>query len=64
MTAEQAIKQSEENFRTLVENTSDSILIIDANGTHLYANQRHAERYRARWGAAKRSKNCSGLTPG
>jgi len=41
--AEQVLKQSEENFRLLVSNTFDGILISDVNGNYLYANKKAAE---------------------
>ncbi|OPY37211.1 MAG: sensory histidine kinase AtoS [Methanoregula sp. PtaU1.Bin051] len=37
--AEEALRQSEEKFRTLVEYTLDGILILDLQGTILFANQ-------------------------
>jgi len=37
------LKESEENFRTLVENSFDGILINDVTGNYLYANNRAAE---------------------
>ncbi|MCD6440648.1 MAG: response regulator [Candidatus Marinimicrobia bacterium] len=39
----EALKESEENFRTLVENSFDGILINDVTGNYLYANNRAAE---------------------
>jgi len=41
--AEETLKQSEENFRLLVSNTFDGILINDENGNYLYANKKAAE---------------------
>ena len=40
--AEEALQQSEENFRALAENAHDGILIADERGVHLYANRRAA----------------------
>lgn len=34
--AEEALKESEEWFRSLIQNSSDIITVIDANGTILY----------------------------
>ena len=42
---EEALQQSEQNFRALAENAHDGILIADAHGTHLYANRRAAEMF-------------------
>jgi len=41
--AEKNLKQSEENFRLLVRNTFDGILISDSSGRYLYANKKAAE---------------------
>ena len=41
--AEKNLKQSEENFRLLVRNTFDGILISDSTGRYLYANKKAAE---------------------
>ncbi|WP_167619231.1 PAS domain S-box protein [Maribellus sediminis] len=41
--AEETLRQSEENFRLLVSNTFDGILISDKNGNYLYANKKAAE---------------------
>jgi len=41
--AEDALRQSEENFRALAENAHDGILIGVGNGQHVYANRRAAE---------------------
>ena len=38
MTAEKALSESEEKFRTLVEHSLDGILILDPTGTVLFAN--------------------------
>ena len=40
---EKALKEREENFRTLAENANDGILIAVEEGEHVYANQRAAE---------------------
>lgn len=36
--AEQALRESESNFRSLAENAHEGIIISDRNGKHLYAN--------------------------
>ena len=41
--AEEALKESEGNFRTLAENASDGILIATSEGVHVYANKWAAE---------------------
>ncbi|WP_346854693.1 PAS domain S-box protein [uncultured Draconibacterium sp.] len=41
--AEKSLKQSEENFRLLVRNTFDGILISDPEGHYLYANKKAAD---------------------
>ena len=41
--AEEALQESEENFRALAENASDGILIATGEGVHVYANKRAAE---------------------
>ncbi len=41
--AEEALRESEQNFKDLAENSPDGIIIADANGVHLYANRRAAE---------------------
>jgi len=40
---EKALKEREENFRTLAENANDGILIVVEEGEYVYANQRAAE---------------------
>jgi PAS domain S-box-containing protein len=41
--AEEALRESERNFRALADNASDGILIGTGEGIHVYANQRVAE---------------------
>lgn len=41
--AEEALRESEQNFSDLVKNSPDGILIADEKGAHLFANQRAAE---------------------
>ncbi len=40
---EEAVRESEEHFRAIVENANDGILIAGADGSHLYANRRASE---------------------
>ena len=40
---ENALKESEEKFRTLAENANDGILVASEHGEHVYANKRAAE---------------------
>ncbi|MDM8525822.1 PAS domain S-box protein [Desulfococcaceae bacterium HSG8] len=42
-TTEEALRESEENFRALAENANDGILIISEKGIHVYANRRFSE---------------------
>jgi PAS domain S-box-containing protein len=39
----EALRQSEEKFKVLVDNAKDGILIADDSGNHIYANQKAAE---------------------
>ena len=41
--AEEALRESEENFKALAENANDGILIAVGEGTHVYANSRASE---------------------
>ena len=41
--AEEALRESEQNFRDLVDNAPDGIIIADEKGAHLFANRRAAE---------------------
>jgi PAS domain S-box-containing protein len=41
---EEALLQSETNYRTLVESTEDSIYMIDRNGRYLFMNSHHKNR--------------------
>ena len=41
--AQQALRENEENFRSLAENANDGILIADETKIHVYANQRAAD---------------------
>jgi PAS domain S-box-containing protein len=40
---EEALRESEENFRALAQNANDGILVLTDKGTYVYANQRAAE---------------------
>ncbi|MDD1727646.1 MAG: response regulator [Methanospirillum sp.] len=42
--AEEALLQSETNYRTLVESTEDSIYMVDRNGRYLFMNSHHKVR--------------------
>ena len=41
--AEEALRESENNFRTVVENANDGLLIASSTGDHLFANKRASE---------------------
>jgi len=41
---EEALLQSETNYRTLVESTEDSIYMVDRNGRYLFMNSHHKSR--------------------
>jgi PAS domain S-box-containing protein len=41
--AEEALRESEENFRALADNANDGIMIAAGKGAHVYANRRMAE---------------------
>jgi len=41
---EEALLQSETNYRTLVESTQDSIYMVDKNGRYLFINSHHQKR--------------------
>ena len=41
--AEEALRESEENFRALADNANDGIVIASGEGTHVYANKRADE---------------------
>lgn len=41
---EEALLQSETNYRTLVESTEDSIYMVDRNGRYLFMNSHHKNR--------------------
>ncbi|MDY7075516.1 MAG: PAS domain S-box protein [Chloroflexota bacterium] len=41
--AEEALRESEANFRAVAENANDGILIVTGKGQHLYANKRVTE---------------------
>ena len=43
--AEEALKESEEKYRSLVESTEDSIYLIDRNCRYLFMNQKHLSRF-------------------
>ncbi|HET6515105.1 MAG TPA: PAS domain-containing protein [Thermodesulfovibrionales bacterium] len=42
--AEEALSESEEKFRSLVESTDDSIYLVDRNYRYLYMNRKHMSR--------------------
>jgi len=41
--AEEAMRESEKNFRTVVKNANDGLIIASSTGAHLYANRRASE---------------------
>ncbi|MCK4782123.1 MAG: PAS domain S-box protein, partial [Desulfobacteraceae bacterium] len=42
--AEEALRESEEKYRSLVESTEDSIYLLDRNCTYLFMNKKHLTR--------------------
>lgn len=42
--AEEALRKSEEKYRTLVESTQDSIYLVDRNHKYLFINKKHISR--------------------
>ncbi len=42
--AEEALKESEEKYHSVVESTDDSIYVVDRNYTYLYMNRKHIAR--------------------
>ena len=43
--AQDAVRVSEEKYRSLVESTDDSVYLVDTAGTYLFMNQRHLSRF-------------------
>ena len=42
---EEALQESEEKYRSLVESTEDSIYLVDRNCTYLFMNKKHLSRF-------------------
>ena len=42
--AEEALRESEQQYRSLVESTEDSIYLVDRNSTYLFMNEKHLSR--------------------
>ena len=43
--AEEALRESEEKYRSLVESTEDSIYLVDRNRRYLFVNKKHLSRF-------------------